>query len=58
MLNKGLCSTCASDASCTFPRKFPLVFCEEFGNDEPRAKNISEGKRRVGKPVGEITEEE
>ena len=30
MQNKGLCSTCLSDGTCSFLRKFPVIMCEEF----------------------------
>jgi hypothetical protein len=32
---KGLCSTCANDKTCTFPRKFPVIQCVEFTVEEP-----------------------
>lgn len=31
MEKKGLCMTCISDKTCSFPRKFPVIICEEFG---------------------------
>ena len=37
MESKGICSTCVSDADCTFPRKFPVIQCEEFST-EPWSK--------------------
>ena len=36
MERKGLCSTCVNDKECTFPRKFPVLQCEEFTGFEPR----------------------
>jgi len=40
MKNKGLCTTCIFDKSCSFIRKFPVLQCEEFSTDElkPRRK--------------------
>jgi hypothetical protein len=35
MKNKGLCITCVHDKECRFPRKFPVLQCEEFSNYEP-----------------------
>ncbi len=32
MEKKGLCDTCVNDKGCTFPRKFPVLECEEFDN--------------------------
>ncbi len=30
MESKGLCITCVHDKTCSFPRKFPVIQCEEF----------------------------
>jgi len=30
MENRGLCITCVNDKTCCFPRKFPVIQCEEF----------------------------
>ena len=30
MQQKGLCLNCVNDDICTFPRKFPVVNCEEY----------------------------
>ena len=30
MKNKGLCVTCNYDVTCCFPRRFPVLECEEF----------------------------
>jgi hypothetical protein len=35
MENKGLCDNCVNDKGCTFPRKFPVLQCEEFDDREP-----------------------
>lgn len=32
MEKKGLCDTCENALSCAFPRKFPVIECEEFDN--------------------------
>lgn len=34
MENKGLCITCIYDKECKFPRKFPVLQCEEFSSYE------------------------
>ncbi len=36
MSEKGLCSSCVNDKGCTFPRKFPVLQCEEFTGFEPK----------------------
>ncbi len=46
MENKGLCSTCVHDPSCTFPRKFPVLYCEEF-----TTKRAKTDKGKFGKTV-------
>jgi hypothetical protein len=33
---RGLCNTCTNDKTCTFPRRFPVIQCEEFTGYEPR----------------------
>lgn len=35
MVKKGLCETCVNDKDCAFPRKFPVLQCEEFDDREP-----------------------
>lgn len=49
MGKKGLCETCVNDKGCTFPRKFPVLQCEEFEEREPlfkeERKNITKCKR-------------
>ena len=35
MKNKGLCITCIHNKECKFPRKFPVLQCEEFSSYEP-----------------------
>jgi hypothetical protein len=47
MENKGLCVTCVSDKDCTFPRKFPVIQCQEF-SDESRKHGRSR-KARIKK---------
>ncbi len=47
MKKKGLCSTCASDKYCDFPRKFPVTQCEEFnGYATSRDKTKSNKKTK------------
>ncbi len=38
MGNKGLCITCLFDKGCVFPRKTPVLFCEEFSDYQQRVK--------------------
>lgn len=40
MEKKGLCSTCVNDKECTFPRKFPVLQCEEFTGYESKLAKI------------------
>jgi hypothetical protein len=39
MEKKGLCHTCVNDKGCTFPRKFPVLQCEEFAEGEVLVKD-------------------
>ena len=34
MEKKGLCSTCLHEKYCTFPRRFPVLQCDEFDGFE------------------------
>jgi len=34
MIKKGLCSICIEDKTCTFPRQFPVLQCEEYRIDK------------------------
>jgi len=36
MEKKGLCSACVNGKGCTFPRRFPIVQCEEFSGFKPK----------------------
>jgi len=47
MEKKGLCITCAYDKGCAFPRKFPVVQCEEFTTEEPKPEKA--GRIKIGK---------
>jgi hypothetical protein len=38
MGKKGLCVTCVNDKDCTFPRRFPVLQCEEFSGYKPAAR--------------------
>lgn len=48
MKGRGLCSTCVHDKDCTFPRRFPVLLCEEFSSETMssvhREKTVSGGK--------------
>lgn len=37
--SKGICSICANDRHCNFPRKFPVWQCEEYTNSGTRIKS-------------------
>lgn len=47
MDKKGLCCTCISDKECSFPRRFPVIQCEEFDNTaaKPLKKQKRQGRR-------------
>jgi len=42
MEKKGLCQTCVNDKDCSFPRRFPVLQCEEFQDREPLFKEDQE----------------
>ena len=44
MENKGLCSTCVHDSNCTFARKFPVFYCEEFTTKKAKTDRGKFGK--------------
>jgi hypothetical protein len=44
MEKKGLCQTCVNDKACTFPRRFPVLQCEEFEEHEPV---VAEGRKNA-----------
>lgn len=44
MVKRGLCSTCVHDKGCTFPRKFPVLQCEEFSTEEQESKKMQKAK--------------
>jgi len=46
MEKKGLCSTCVNDADCNFPRKFPVLQCEEFEGFSPKRAKARKAKRK------------
>jgi len=46
MDKKGLCSTCLNDKECSFPRKTPVLQCEEFNDYEPKTTNIERKKHK------------
>ena len=45
MEKKGLCITCINDRECTFPRRFPVLECEEFTNKESDVKKLTKVKK-------------
>jgi hypothetical protein len=46
MEKKGLCTTCVNDAVCNFPRKFPVLECEEFESVPPQPQKLRKAKRK------------
>ena len=48
MEKKGLCITCVHDRDCTFPRKFPVLQCEEFSDSGPEGRNKQTRLPRCG----------
>ena len=49
MQNKGLCVTCSYDETCSFPRRFPVLQCEEFSDNEPTAKITNSSAEKCSK---------
>jgi hypothetical protein len=45
MESKGLCQTCSNDKTCSFDRKYPVNFCEEFSINQP-AKQAKQKKKK------------
>jgi hypothetical protein len=45
MKNRELCSTCINDRGCTFPRRFPILQCEEFDGYEPKPTRVRKVKQ-------------
>jgi hypothetical protein len=46
MDKKGLCVTCSHDKDCDFPRKFPVLQCEELNGDNHASTKKTEIKSR------------
>ncbi len=44
-MKKGLCTGCINDKGCTFPRRFPVLQCEEFAGYEPRTQKAVKCKK-------------
>ena len=55
MLKKGLCITCVHDSDCSFPRKFPVLQCEEFYCGEPEPGQFKWAKQKKVKSNEEET---
>jgi hypothetical protein len=45
MKKKGLCSTCADDENCDFPRKFPVNQCEEFNGRNKTSQKAKDSEQ-------------
>lgn len=58
MENRGLCNTCVSEKGCVFPRKFPVLQCEEFSNYFTCAKVARHTKSKATVSSSEATEAE
>lgn len=52
MVKKGLCVTCVNDKDCSFSRRFPVLQCEEFSDNEPTAKITNSGAAKCSKRRG------
>jgi hypothetical protein len=46
MGKKGLCDTCMNDKDCTFPRRLPVIYCEEFGNGGQTSRHSKKSKAK------------
>ncbi len=49
MGKKGLCVTCANDKGCAFPRRFPVLQCEEFSDYQPTARETNSSAAKSSK---------
>ena len=41
---RGICTICVSDKQCSFPRKFPVLECEEYSDYEPNIRGSQKKK--------------
>ncbi len=57
MENKGLCISCNSDKTCVFPRRFPVLHCEEY-SDYVNHRYAVKTKLRNTSYSEQLTEEE
>jgi len=49
MVKKGLCVTCVNDKDCIFSRRFPVLQCEEFSDNEPTAEITNSSAAKCSK---------
>lgn len=46
MDKRGLCNTCVNDRDCAFPRKLPVIQCEEFSNEGRKSRHSKKIKAK------------
>jgi len=46
MCGKGLCITCAKDKNCAFTKKYPVVYCEEFNDEQEKHGAVRSANKR------------
>ena len=49
MIEKGLCKICIHDKTCTFPRQFPVLQCEEYSASNYNLNKIEKSDDRYEK---------
>jgi len=47
MEKKGLCRSCNAEKNCLFPRRFPVLFCEEFNDFTNHRYNVKTKIKRA-----------
>lgn len=46
MSGKGLCITCIKDKDCAFTKKYPVVYCEEFNDEQKKHAVVRKACKR------------
>jgi len=56
-MEKGLCISCVQDSGCSFARRFPVLFCEEFQVPNDQSKTSGKTAVKKAKACAVTTEE-